>query len=191
MDLDRLCKHLKAVNLTGLLNVKKDKITDDGQEGVILTLWRLRGALKNDKEKDITLIVDPDGPGGDLFFIARGLAECEAYDKVMTVYMDANHQCFHGAHRWSPKDNEVHFSFALPIPAGADDFPDQDLVKRLVTDMYEGLLFPELRLLMQAVDKDEVDGEEDKKKKIQKITALYRSLTSSKSEGPSGSDESV
>jgi len=185
MNVDTLCQRVSQVNLHGILKVEPRVVTEDGKKAVEVSFWRIRGAFKNDKDLKIIMIIDPTGPNGDLYFFVPPLEECEPRELALTIYMDANMHTVYGAHRWraSEKGNVV-FSYALPLPPEVEDFPDVVLFERLLKDMYEGLLFRELKEHEIRIGHDDMMSEEEKQEKYGRILAIYRMLT-----GPKESDD--
>jgi hypothetical protein len=185
MNADKILDRVKQVDIFGILNVSKAKIRNDGSEGIIIEFWRIRGAFKNDREEKISMALDPDGPGGDLYFVVPPLDSCKPGDMDLTIYMDANMRTIHGAHRWKASEKgEVVFSYSLPLPPGNDDFPDVELFHRLLVDMYEGLLFPEIKDWEFRILRDDMLSEEEKKAKNKKVFEMYKKLT-----GPRAADD--
>ena len=181
MNIDSLLAAVKQVDLCGILRVEKKTVTRGGAEGIVIHFWRIRGAFKNDHEEHITMLIDPDGPGGDLYFYVPPLAECDPGDMALTIYMDANMKTVHGAHRWQAgKKGDVMFSYALPLPPGVNDFPGTALFQRLLGDMYEGLLFRELKEFEFRIDGDDMLSDGEKKEKFEKVFQMYKRLTSPK-----------
>lgn len=181
MKVDTLFNRVKQVDLYGLLEVEKAKIKEDGTEGVWVRFWRIGGAFKKDKTARISMVLDPDGPGGDLFFYAPSLEKCEPRDIALTIYMDANKRTIHGAHRWEAGEKgAVIFSYSLPLPPDNDDFPGTGLLQELLKDMYEGLLFRELKDLEMRIDRDDMLTEEEKKAKFAKVMEMFKRLTNPK-----------
>lgn len=166
-------------NLHGLLSVKEA----DSGEYAIVDFWRLAGAFRNDRKSVIHMIVDPARKGleNELFFYVPPLETCEPGDIALTIYMDANMKCYHGAHRWD-SDKDVVFTYAMPVPTGQSDFPDAALLERLLKDMYEGLLFREIKHMEIRISNDDMLSDEEKKAKFEKVRDMYRRLTGPKAE---------
>jgi len=185
LSIDTILERVEEVDLAGLLGVKKQQY--GGRDVVAVEFWRIRGAFRNDKDATITLVIDPDGPHGDLFFLAPNLDECEPRSLDLTIYMDANLHTVYGAHRWDPEDNEIRFSYTLPVPADGDDFPDVATFQRLLKDMYEGLIFHEIKKIQFSIGSDDMLSDDEKKEKVERLLAMYKRLTNPEA----GEDDAV
>ncbi len=179
ITVEQIVERVEQANLHGLVSVKEG----DSGEFAVVDFWRLAGAFRNDRKSVIHMIIDPAKKGleNELFFYVPPLEECEPGDIALTMYMDANMKCYHGAHRWDD-DKDVIFSYAMPVPAGQSDFPDAALLERLLKDMYESLLFREIKRMEMRISDDDMLSDEEKKAKFEKVRDMYRCLTGPKVE---------
>ena len=175
----QIVERVGQANIHGLLSVE----AEENDKYAILRFWRIAGAFRNDRKVSIGMVIDPAKKGleNELFFYVPPLEKCEPGEIALTMYMDANMHCLHGAHRWDD-DKDVLFTYAMPVPAGDSDFPDAALLERLLKDMYEGLLFREVKDIELRVHKDDMLSDEEKKAKWEKVAEMYRRLTGPKVE---------
>ncbi len=177
LSVKQIVERVRQVDIEGILDVQ-----DTGKHATVLFL-RIVGALKGDKERKISMVIDPEPQifENELLFFAPGLERCEPFEKSLTLYMDANNHVWHGAHDWKAgAPGTVNFRYAMPIPPGNDDFPDVAIFHRLLKDMYEGLLFHELKLHEQNTLKDELMSDEEKENRIKRIADAYLNLVGPK-----------
>ena len=186
INLDSLMEKVKQVDIEGLVDVQKDK-TDKGEQDIILVmLQRIRGAFKNDKDDHLTMIIGEDNPEAsydNIVFVVTSIEDCKAGAFSLTVYMDANTKTLFGAHKWSPTSNSegrVSFTYYLPVPKDAKNYPDVETLQRLLAGMYESLLFPEYKMVDLNTDNDDMMTEEEKKEKMKRVDKLYDRLISPK-----------
>ncbi len=185
IEIEQLCDRIRNVDLKGLIRVETRKLgeDDDRQPVVELSLLKLKGALKNDQSEAFRMIIgvdNPDGRPNDLRFIVPAIDKCEAFSKDLTVYMDANWNTIFGAHKWDPHDGEIRFTYCLPIPESAsEDFPDTPLLQRILSDMYEGLLFHDVKLKKWSIDGDDMLNDEEKKAKMKRLDEIAAGLLGS------------
>lgn len=178
MTAAQLLQRIQSVDISGL--VRAEIITFSDGEMVQVKLQRLRGAIRDDASMQLTMLIDPSDQHGDLFFVAPNLEECDPFDKALTIYMDANDKVRYGKHWWNPKSKNVSFAFALPLPAGIEDFPDTSLLQRMLTDMYEGLLWPEVKTLEFKIADNDLSNPEEKQQQLSKVAEHYMRLTSAR-----------
>jgi hypothetical protein len=184
MDFETMFERVKEVDITGILGVKKHETgKDDGSKAnvALVEFWRLGGAFKEDKNKKINMIIDPDGPEGDLFFYVPNLEECEFNESALSIYMDANDATWYGAHRWKPENNgEVYFSYSLPVSTSDDSFPDIQTLQRILKNIYRSLLFNEKKIMQLRIANGDYLSEEEKKAHIKRIQQMYEDLINPK-----------
>lgn len=175
LSVQQIVERVRQVDIEGILEVQ-----DAGGYATVAFL-RILGALKGDKERRITMVIDPkpenDRLENELVFFVPGLERCEPFEKSLTVYMDANNHTWHGAHAWKAgEQGVVSFRYVMPVPPENDDFPDIALFQRLLKDMYGGLLFHELKHLEQNTANDDLLSDEDKKNRLERIKSAILSL---------------
>jgi len=177
LSVAEIVERIEKVDMLGLLGVRPG---DKDPNIAVVEFWRLGGAFQNDRERKISMVIDPEREGleHELFFFVPPVEECEPGEMALTIYMDANNRVFHGAYSWKAGEKgDVIFSYALPIPTGANDFPDSSLFGRLLKDMYYGLLFRELKHITSRVSEDLMMSDKEKEEKIKKAVAMVERLT--------------
>jgi hypothetical protein len=181
VDISMLFERVKQVDLEGIVEVTQETAGEDDQQIIVVKLFRLRGAFKNDKADCFRMFIGVDSPEArpnDLRFLVPRVEECEATSIELTIYMDANNKLYFGAHKWNPEDKMVSFSYALIVPADLPDFPDTPLLQRMLQNMYEGLLFHDVKRMEWSIGADDMLSEEDKKVKATRLHDVYKKLTS-------------
>jgi len=187
IKVQELLERIKQVDLAGIIKVDSILAGKPKREVVLIEFLRIRAAMKNDEEARISLLVDPCDRDGDLFFIVPNLADCSARDLELTIFMDANARCAFGGHRWKAgEEGTVSFTYALPMPASTDTFPDVALLQRMLSAMYEGFLFPELKQFELAVGNADFLDQDEQRQRISAAFDVYTRLTS-----PSGVSDAV
>ena len=180
-----IVERIEKVDMLGLISVHPDA---EGRNFAEVQMWRLGGAFQNDRERIITMFIDParDDLDNELFFFVPPLEECDPNDIALTIFMDANAQVFHGGHSWQPGENKVVFYYAMPIPTDVTDFPDTALFARLLKDMYKGLLFRELKQFKMRIDEDLMLSPEERDTKRKKADDMVGRLVGPREEDCEG-----
>ena len=175
IDLKQLKKNIEEADLPFVVNVKEKTIGDDKDPWPILELdlWSLKGFLKEDSEAIIPLIVgDTDNDGKTLSFIVPGLVKMAADE--LAVFMDANRRTKCKGFKWDPEDDVVSYSYCLPLNKG--DVPTQEAMSFILTEICEGLSFPQYRDMMIGIQKNPVCSDDEKKAQMEKLSQAMSRL---------------
>ncbi len=179
LALDTLVQRLEDVNLGGIVSIERGTVGRESREVALVKFLRMKGAFREDNEIVITMIVDPDGPFGDLYFLAPTMDTCDPFDRDLTAYIDANAHTPYGAHRWeaAQEQGDVNFSYSLPLPEDTSDFPDAQLLQRILENMYISLLFYEVKMLQRQIAGDDMLSDDEKLAKIEKAREVFARIT--------------
>ncbi len=176
-----IIERIQAVDMHGLLNAAKGN-----GEYALVEFWRIAGAFRDDRDRKISMIIDPahENLENELWFYVPPLAECKPNDEMLTVFMDANMRTPHGGFSWDDGDDgDVIYSYAMPLPPESTDYPDSAILHRVLRDIYKGLLFPELRVLHTKIVRDDMLSDDERKSKIEQLMEMNKRLL-----GPRESD---
>ncbi len=189
IDLDALLDSAKAANIEGIVDVRKTVVGEERQEIVAIDFLRLKGAFRNDKNMSFRMIVGVDNPSeqpNDLRFLVVNLNQCEPRSLDLTIYMDANGKSRFGAHKWNPETGNISFTYTLPIPEGAEGFPDSETLQQILQEMYTSLLFYELKQLHIQILQDDMLSDDECRAKRKKLQTAHDRLI-----GPRETDDAV
>jgi len=193
IDIDQLFERIKEVDIRGIVSVDCKILGkgEDTQPVIEICFLRLKGALKNDPEQTFRMVIGADHQEekpNDLAFLVVDVDECEAFSKTMTLYMDANGYQSFGGFRWVPEKNVIRFKYCLPLPDPADEYLDIALLRRILVNIYEALLFPDAKVMKWQIDEDDMLNDKEKEEKKDRLDDFIARLLGPKD---SRNDEGV
>ena len=186
IDINTILERLQGVDIRGIVDMQRSEVGKEKQPVVEIQFLTLKGALKDDHSLSCKMIVgadDPDERPDDLAFLMM-VEECEAYSKKMPVFMDANGSTKYGGYKWNPEDDYIRFKYCLPLPPHETGFPDCVLLQRMLSEMYNAVLFPDVRTMKWSIDSDEMLTDDEKRAKMQRLDGIVESLI-----GPNNNSE--
>lgn len=172
---------LLSLRFGGLISSEvKINQEDNNKKYVLLQFKTAKNAIVEktggniDKDSTIELKINIKDDG--IMFIMTDIAQCNPYDQMLTLFMDANNRGHYGTIFWSSKTGSVHCVFVLPMNKYILKYLDSEMLSNIVSSIYNKRLFIEYMPFISTIKSDPLIDEKKKDEKIAMIENVASEL---------------